>query len=100
MSDGWFSKSVPIAVGIIGEIQHVSSARQALSVLNGNWREKGSAKHRVALRECLAAMNGDTSSKAAREAFVEAAREARVLVGDDYPAPPTADQRPSLEDRD
>lgn len=97
MNDGWFSISVPVAVGIIGDIQHVFSARQAIDLLNGNWREKGSARHRAALRECLGAINGDSSSEAAREAFVEAAREARVLVGDDYSAPPMAEQRRSLE---
>ncbi|MGI6852618.1 DUF982 domain-containing protein [Mesorhizobium sp. 1B3] len=97
MIDGWFSTSVPVAVGIIGDIQHVFSARQALDLLNGNWREKGSAKHRAALRECLAAINGDAPSDAAREAFVEAAREARVLVGDDYSSPPMAEQERSLE---
>lgn len=82
MSDGWFSASVPVSTGITGDIQHVFSARQAVDLLNGNWRDKGSPKHRVALRECLGAMNGDTSVAAARQAFVEAAREARVLVGD------------------
>jgi hypothetical protein len=83
MNDGWFSASVPISVGIVGDIQHVLSARQAVNLLNGNWREQGSTKHRAALRECLGAMNGDTSAGVARRAFVEAAREARVLVGDD-----------------
>lgn len=97
MNDGWFSTSVPIAVGIIGDIQHVSSARQAIGLLTGNWREKGSAKHRAALRECLAATNGDASNEAARQAFVEAAREARAFAGDDYSAVPAAEQGNSLK---
>lgn len=80
MSDGWFSTSVPISVGITGQVQHVLSARQAVDVLNRNWREVGSAKHKAALRACLAAMNADASSEVARQAFIEAAREARVLV--------------------
>lgn len=83
MSDAWFSTSIPISVGITGDIKYVSSARQAVELLNGNWRDKGSPKHRVALRECLAAINGDTSVAVARQAFLEAAREARVLAHDE-----------------
>lgn len=83
MTEGWFSKPVPVSVGIIGDVRHVSSARQAVDLLTGNWRDEGSIKHRAAKRECLAAMNGHAASETARQAFIEAAREARVLINDD-----------------
>ena len=83
MKEGWFSMPVPVSVGIIGDVRHISSARQALVLLTGNWRDEGSAKHRAAKRECLAAINGDATGETARQAFIAAAREARVLVKED-----------------
>jgi hypothetical protein len=80
MNEGWFSKPVPVSEGIAGDIRHVSSARQAIAMLNGSWREQGSSKHRAALRACQGAVNGDLSAEIARIAFVDAAEEARVLA--------------------
>ena len=80
MNEGWFSRPVPVSQGITGDIRYVSSARQAIAMLDGNWREKGSAKHRAALRACQGAIHGDVPPELARDAFVEAAEEARVLA--------------------
>ncbi|MER8519524.1 DUF982 domain-containing protein [Mesorhizobium sp. M0644] len=80
MNQGWFAKPVAVAVGIVGDIRNISNARQAVALLEAHWRDTGSAKHGVALRTCRRAMSDDRWTEAARNAFVEAAREAHVLV--------------------
>jgi len=80
MYEAWFSKPVAIASGISGDIHNLLNAQQAADVLANNWREAGSEKHRSALRACRQAVSGGISADVAREVFVEAAREARVLV--------------------
>ncbi len=75
----WFSKPVPISEGITGDIRYISNAQQAIEVLNGNWREQGSAKFQAALLACKRAISGEIAPDIARSAFVEAASEARVL---------------------
>ena len=80
MNMGWFSKPVPVAEGVIGDIRYVSSASSALGLLTGHWREQGTAKHKAAIRACQFAMHGDMSAENARTAFSEAADEARILV--------------------
>ncbi|MCR4267766.1 DUF982 domain-containing protein [Nitratireductor sp. ZSWI3] len=79
MGEGWFARPVPISVGIAGDIRYVSSARQAVGMLSGSWRETGSAKHQAALLACQRAMSGEMPTESARSAFVDAASEARVL---------------------
>lgn len=80
MSEGWFSKPVPIAVGIVGDIHTVMSASQALMALNGRWPDAGAPKSSEARRLCQRVISGGVPADKAREAFVEAAREARILV--------------------
>ena len=80
MKEGWFSSPVPVSEGFTGDIRYVSSARQAIAMLTGNWHGQGSAKHLAALRACQGAIHGHVSPARAREAFVEAADEARVLA--------------------
>ncbi|TJW31473.1 MAG: DUF982 domain-containing protein [Mesorhizobium sp.] len=80
MNQGWFSRPVAVSVGIAGDIRNISNAQQAVELLKGHWRDAGSAKHGSALRACRRAMTGDVPAEVARDAFVEAAREAHVLV--------------------
>lgn len=80
MYKAWFSKPVPVSTGIAGGIRNLSNAEQAVELLTNHWRDGGSVKHQAALRACRQAMNGGISADIARDAFVEAAREARILV--------------------
>ena len=80
MSEGWFTKPVPVAVGVIGDARNIMSARQAADLLAEHWPTKGSPKHRDALVACQDAQHGLKSADAARAIFVEAALEARVLI--------------------
>lgn len=81
MIEGWFSKPVSVAVGVSGDVQIVESARDAMNLLSGNWREQGSTAYRAARRACQGALRGEVSPEIARQAFVDAAEEARVLAG-------------------
>lgn len=80
MKEAWFSKPVPVAIGVFGEIQNLCNAGQAVDLLAKHWRSAGSQKHLAALRLCKQALNGDVSAEVARDAFVDAAREAHVFV--------------------
>ncbi|TPK37790.1 DUF982 domain-containing protein [Mesorhizobium sp. B2-5-3] len=80
MYNTWFSKAVPVSTGVTGDVRNLSNAEQALDLLTNHWRDAGSIKHKAALRACRQAMNGGVSADTARDAFVEAAREARILV--------------------
>ena len=82
MHEGWFAEPVAVSVGIVGDIHHISSARQAAALLTGRWPDAGTPKHLAARQACLGAINGDRPADAARLAFMEAAREARILVTD------------------
>ncbi|MEZ2329546.1 DUF982 domain-containing protein [Mesorhizobium sp. RCC_202] len=77
---GWFSKPVEVAVGLTGSIRHISNAEQAVALLTGQWRDAGSTQHGAALRACRRAISGDVAADDARRAFIDAAREARMLV--------------------
>ncbi|CDX49133.1 conserved hypothetical protein [Mesorhizobium plurifarium] len=80
MYEAWFSRPVPVATGISGEIKNLSNANQAVDLLTKHWRSAGSRKHLAALRACRQAMNGGIGADVARDALVDAAREAHMLV--------------------
>jgi hypothetical protein len=80
MYEAWFSRPVPVAIGIYGEIKNLSNANQAVDLLTNHWRSAGSQKHQAALRACRQAMNGGIGADLARDVLVDAAREAHMLV--------------------
>ncbi|PSJ63575.1 DUF982 domain-containing protein [Pseudaminobacter soli (ex Li et al. 2025)] len=82
MEYGWFDKPVPISLGITGDVYNVSNARQAAEILLNRWPTAGSIKHRDARYACLQVLQGLKKPEVAREAFVEAAREAGILFDD------------------
>ncbi|WP_246688641.1 MULTISPECIES: DUF982 domain-containing protein [unclassified Mesorhizobium] len=51
-----------------------------MELLTGQWRDAGSAPHGAALRACRRAISGDVAADSARDAFVDAARAAHMLV--------------------
>ncbi|MGT2466407.1 DUF982 domain-containing protein [Mesorhizobium atlanticum] len=59
---------------------NLSNANQAIDVLTKQWRYARSPKHLAALRACRQATNGGIAADVAREAAVDAAREAHMLV--------------------
>ena len=79
-NDRCFKEPVQIAIGIAGDIRYVMNVRQAVDALQTNWPVEGSATYRNALLMCQKALHGNNDPDLARAAFVEAAREARILV--------------------
>jgi len=80
MQTAWFSKPVMVSVGVTGSTHYLTNTQEAVELLTTHWRDAGSPKHQSALRACRRAASGDVPSDIAREAFVEAAREAHILV--------------------
>ena len=80
MQTAWFSRPVVVSVGVAGATRHLSNTQQAIELLTTHWRDAGSLKHQSALRACRQAAAGDVPADIAREALVEAAREAHILV--------------------
>ena len=80
MAEIWFSQPVRVAVGFTGDLQNVLGPRQALDILDHHWPNAGTASYLNARHVCVRAMHGESPVDAAREAFVEAASEARLLA--------------------
>ncbi|WP_274628661.1 DUF982 domain-containing protein [Arvimicrobium flavum] len=80
MTDVWFSRPVLVAVGITGDVQNVLGPKQALELLDHHWRNAGTPAFLNARHACVTAMHGEKPADAAREAFMDAAREARLLA--------------------
>jgi hypothetical protein len=80
MRSSWFSKPVQVSVGLTGGIRSIENPDEAIDLLANHWRNGGSQKHQAALLDCRRAKSGTIPADVARQSFVEAAREARVLV--------------------
>ena len=80
MQKGWFDRPIPVIVGRVRTVHRVSNAREAAHLLINRWPRQGTAVHVRARTVCLAVLHGEQQPNAAREAFVEAAREAEVLA--------------------
>ncbi|ESY90782.1 DUF982 domain-containing protein [Mesorhizobium sp. LNHC229A00] len=78
MQTAWFSRSV-VSVGVAGAIRNLSNTHQAIGLLATHWRDAESRKQRSALRACRAT-SGDLPPETAREAYLEATREAHIAA--------------------
>jgi hypothetical protein len=66
----------------VGSRRNVGSAREAAKILLDKWpRPRGSA-YVAALQACFAALAGEILPEAARQAFMDAAREVGILIGE------------------
>ncbi|MBZ9673647.1 DUF982 domain-containing protein [Mesorhizobium sp. ES1-3] len=68
MYEAWFSRPVPVATGISGEIINLSNANQAVDVPTKHCRSAGSRMYLAALRARRHAMNGGIAADVARDA--------------------------------
>jgi len=80
MDQGWFDKPVTVSVGVLGSVHYVSNAREAADLLNNHWPSPGSKMQRRARQSCLEALRGLKDARAAREDFMQAARDADILM--------------------
>lgn len=81
MKDRRFRSSIVIEPRL-GRVREVRTLREAAETLLRDWPSAGSAKRRKAMATCLSALKGDLQPYRARNDFIEAAREARVLLSD------------------
>jgi hypothetical protein len=63
-----------------GRLRRVSSVREAAECLVSGWPATTGAAYRTATKACYVALSGKGSADEVFAAFVEAAREADVLV--------------------
>ena len=63
-----------------GEVKNIGSVGEAAVWLVAHWPITSSEKLTAAKQACLDALDGKVASTACRDAFVEAAKEARIYV--------------------
>jgi len=63
-----------------GKYRTITGTRHAAECLLTLWPSDHGAAYRMALAECLDALEGRATSQAARRAFIAAAREADIVV--------------------
>lgn len=82
MSSRRFHKPVVIQPGRIDRDRVVSSVAEAAQILLREWPPHESDKRTRAMRACLDVINGKTPTGTAREAFIAAAKDARIYLGE------------------
>jgi Protein of unknown function (DUF982) len=66
----------------VGSLRNVGSVLEAAETLLDKWPKGRGPKHREALRACHACLSGEIPTESARAAFIEAAIEVGILIGE------------------
>jgi hypothetical protein len=77
-----FKKPVVVVPGRIDRERMVGDVRHAAIVLLREWPLPSSPAKQKAMKACLDVLRGEKPPSIARSAFVEAAKEARILQDD------------------
>ncbi|TJX75519.1 MAG: DUF982 domain-containing protein [Mesorhizobium sp.] len=77
-----FRKPVVIQPGRIDRDRVVISVADAAQVLLREWPAPASEVRLTALKACLAVLRGEQPPRFARQAFLIAAKDARILLGE------------------
>lgn len=72
---------VTIMTEHVGKERNISSVQEASEFLLHDWPIKNSRKLTAARQACLDALHGKITRTKARQAFIEAAREAEIYIG-------------------
>jgi ElaB/YqjD/DUF883 family membrane-anchored ribosome-binding protein len=81
VQDQRFEEPVRVALGRSrNTVYTVERVAQAADILLNRWPTKAGTKHVAARKACLGVLEGLKEARHAREAFVEAAKEADILV--------------------
>ena len=84
MTDPQFHRLVVIEAEHPGLYRVVGSVREAAECLLWSWPREGRGKrYTIAIQECRACLEGQTTMHAARWAFIGAAREVGIFVSED-----------------
>jgi len=72
---------VTITTSQPGQMLNVTNTRQVAELLTGNWPAHSRGKaYTMAVKACMDHIEGKKSGEDVREAFIEAAKEARVFI--------------------
>jgi hypothetical protein len=82
MREKKFKAPVTVVPGRIDRERVVGDVRHAAIVLLHEWPLPASRAKQKAMKACLDVLRGDKPPSVARSAFIEAAREARILQED------------------
>ncbi|WP_421578626.1 DUF982 domain-containing protein [Shinella sp. M31] len=80
MHDASWEEPITFETNKLGKYWTVTSTAEAARALMDKWPVDTGGAYEAALRTCLAAMEGDETPDAAREAFLKAAEEAGVFI--------------------
>lgn len=76
-----FTRPVVIQPGRIDRDRVVTNVRDAAQVLLREWPDdQTSEKRQAAMEACLRVFRGEGSARNARQAFIEAAKDARIFL--------------------
>ena len=78
-----WDKPVSIESEQTGYSRIVTSTRAAAESLLYRWPKEGGPAHRAARVACIAVLKGEQPPEHAREAFIQAAKEAGILIEDE-----------------
>jgi hypothetical protein len=77
--ENW-SRSVELELSRMGEVRSISNLHDATQCLLHRWPAKSGKAYTKARAACLNALDGHVPAYYAREAFVAAANEAKILL--------------------
>jgi hypothetical protein len=77
-----FRKPIVVQPGRIDRDRVVLSVSDAAEVLLRDWPTPASKTRLAAIEACLAVIRGEKPPRVARQAFIVAAKDARILLGE------------------
>jgi len=80
---GEWGRPVQLELRGIGQFREIRSTIEAVDCLMDGWPAEEDDDYTTAIKTCLAAIDGDVSARMAREAFIQAARKARIYIKPD-----------------
>ncbi len=80
LPEKFFNKPVRLDLGLGARAKVIGSTRTAAECLLHSWPQDWGQQHRAAREACIAVLKGEQPPEFARLAFIEAAREAGILV--------------------
>ncbi|TWI23146.1 DUF982 domain-containing protein [Mesorhizobium tianshanense] len=77
-----FRKPIVVQPGRVDRDRVVLSVSDAANVLLKDWPAPASETRLAAIEACLAVIRGEKPPRVARQAFIVAAKDARILLGE------------------
>jgi hypothetical protein len=84
MEEKYWDKPVLVEIERTGKSRIIRSTHGAAVFLLYRWPGKGGPQHNAAREACIAVLAGEKPPEHARQAFIEAAKEAGILMEHDW----------------